>query len=59
MIASNTLANIEFLNEISVDGEDNKKVTKEWVDYLRTHEKYAVNPSKKKKNKTNLELCFK
>ena len=48
-----------ILNEISPDGEDNKKMTKDWVDYLRTHEKYAVNPSKKKKNKSNLELCFK
>ena len=47
-----------ILNEIHTAGEDNKKITKEWVDYLRTHEKYAVNPTKKKKPKPNLELYF-
>ena len=34
-------------------------MTKEWVDYLRTHEKYAVNPTKKKKKKkADLELYY-
>tara|TARA_Y100001936_G_scaffold116243_1_gene113713 strand:- start:799 stop:1329 length:531 start_codon:yes stop_codon:yes gene_type:complete len=47
-----------ILEQVSIDGEDNKKITKQWVDYLRTHEKYAVNPTKKKKNKSNLELYF-
>ena len=47
-----------ILNELTTEGEDNKRMTKQWVDYLRTHEKYAVNPHKKKKPKPNLELYF-
>lgn len=47
-----------ILESLSSDGEDYKKVSKEWVDYLRTHEKYAVNPTKKKKKKADLELYF-
>ena len=48
-----------ILEEISKSGESHKKMTKEWVDYLRTHEKYAVNPTKKKKKKKpDLELYY-
>lgn len=48
-----------ILDELNPDNEDNKKITKTWVEYLKTHEKYAVNPDKKKKKKApNLELYF-
>ena len=47
-----------IIEQINASGETNKKITKEWVDYLRTHEKYAVNPTKKKKKKADLELYF-
>ncbi|MBT4785046.1 MAG: hypothetical protein HOO21_06805 [Candidatus Marinimicrobia bacterium] len=48
-----------ILDELNPNSEDNKKITKVWVDYLRSHEKYAVNPDKKKKKpKPNLELYF-
>ena len=48
-----------ILDELNPNSEDNKKITKVWVDYLRSHEKYAVNPDKKKKKpKANLELYF-
>ena len=47
-----------IVEQIKDSGEGNKKITKEWVDYLRTHEKYAVNPTKKKKKKADLELYF-
>ena len=48
-----------ILDELNPDNEDNKRVTKVWIDYLKTHEKYAVNPDKKKKKaKPDLELYF-
>ena len=48
-----------ILEELNPNSEDNKKITKVWVDYLRSHEKYATNPDKKKKKtKPNLELYY-
>jgi hypothetical protein len=48
-----------ILDELNPNSEDNKKITKVWVDYLRSHEKYATNPDKKKKKpKPNLELYY-
>ena len=48
-----------ILEELDPNSEGNKKITKVWVDYLRSHEKYATNPdTKKKKPKPNLELYF-
>ena len=47
-----------ILQELDPDSEDNKKITKTWIEYLKTHEKYAVNPDKNKKKITNLELYF-
>ena len=49
-----------ILQQLSIDGEDNKKISNQYVEYLHTHEKYAENPHKKKnkKPKTNLELYF-
>ena len=50
-----------ILDELDPNTDDNKKITKTWVEYLKTHEKYAVNPTKtkKKKKKPDLELYFK
>lgn len=47
-----------ILQQLSTDGEDNKKISNQYVEYLHTHEKYAENPHKKKpkKPKTSLEL---
>ncbi len=49
-----------ILDELNPDNEDNKRITKTWVEYLKAHEQYAVNPDKKKKKKKapNLELYF-
>ena len=49
-----------ILQQLSIDGEDNKKISNQYVEYLHTHEKYAENPHKKKpkKPKNNLELYF-
>ena len=49
-----------ILQQLSIDGEDNKKISNQYVEYLHTHEKYAENPHKKKpkKPKSNLELYF-
>ena len=48
-----------ILDELNPNSEDNKKITKVWVDYLRSHEKYAINPDKKKKKpKPSLEMYF-
>tara|TARA_Y100000590_G_scaffold196725_1_gene223364 strand:+ start:4438 stop:5019 length:582 start_codon:yes stop_codon:yes gene_type:complete len=53
-----------ILEELDPNTEENKKITRTWVEYLKTHEKYAINPTTKKKNKKNkkkddLELYFK
>ena len=49
-----------IMQQLSIDGEDNKKISNQYVEYLHTHEKYAENPHKKKPKKTkhNLELYF-
>ena len=49
-----------ILQQLSIDGEDKKKISNQYVEYLHTHEKYAENPHKKKpkKPKNNLELYF-
>ena len=41
------------MQQVSVAGEDNTKQANTYVDYLKTHEKYAESPyqSQKKKNK--------
>ena len=47
-----------ILQEVSSDGEDNVKHATTYIEYLRTHEKYAESPyqSQKKKNRIkNLE----
>ena len=42
-----------ILQEVNAAGEDDKKRVTTYIEYLRTHEKYAESPyqSQKKKNK--------
>ena len=42
-----------IMQQVSSAGEDNRKQVTTYIEYLHTHEKYAVSPyqSQKKKNK--------
>ena len=49
-----------IMEQIDVSIEDNKRVTRLYVEYLKTHEKYAENPQPKKpKKRSKLEHFMK
>ncbi|MBK02972.1 MAG: hypothetical protein CL464_11025 [Acidimicrobiaceae bacterium] len=49
-----------IMEQIDVSIEDNKRVTRRYVEYLKTHEKYAENPQPKKpKKRSKLEHFMK
>ena len=43
------------LNEVSAAGEDNQKQATTYIEYLRTHEKYAESPYKSQKKKNRIK----